>query len=43
MRNILDGFGMFFLRGMAVVISLMAGGVVLLIASLLEGMQGLTR
>jgi hypothetical protein len=32
-----------FLRGMTVVLSLMAGGVVLLSASLFEKMQGLRR
>ena len=39
MKNILNGFDLL-LRGLAVVISLMAGGVVLLIASLFEKLQG---
>lgn len=42
MKNILDGFSML-LRGFAVVISLIAGGVILVIASLFEKMQGLRR
>ena len=42
MRNILDGFGMF-LRGIAVLLSLTAVGVVLLNAGLFEKMKDLRR
>jgi hypothetical protein len=42
MKNVLNGFDML-LRGLAVVLGLLAGGVVLLIASLFEKLQGLGR
>lgn len=42
MKNILDGLGML-LQGFLVVISLMAGGVILVLAGLYEKIQGLQR
>lgn len=42
MKNILDGFGMF-LSGLAAIISLIAGAVILVIVSLFERVQGLGK
>ena len=42
MKNVLEEIGRL-LRGLAVMISLFAGGVILVIASLFEKVQGLQR